>query len=67
LVVLAARLRREAVAYGIPLGLGRTVPLAYLLGSFGLPVPARFAVEGYLLGFDAVFALVAWELRALTQ
>ena len=64
-VVLAARSRREAVAYGILWGLGRTVPLAYLLGSFGLPVPARFAVEAYLLGLDAVFGLVAFELRAL--
>jgi apolipoprotein N-acyltransferase len=64
-VVLAARARREAVAYGILWGLGRTVPLACMLGSFGLPVPARFAVEAYVLGLDAAFALIAFELRAL--
>src|SRR5450631_309851 len=64
-VALAAHSRREACAYGILWGLGRTVPLAYALGSFGLPVPARFVVEAYLLGLDVVFALVAFELRAL--
>ncbi|MEO7036881.1 MAG: hypothetical protein ABI548_23235 [Polyangiaceae bacterium] len=64
-VVLAARSRREACTYGIFWGLGRTVPLAYMLGSFGLPLPARFAVEGYLLGLDAAFALVAFELRGI--
>ena len=64
-VVLAARSRREATTYGIFWGLGRTVPLAYLLGSLGLPVPARFALGAYLLGLDAVFALVAFELRAV--
>jgi apolipoprotein N-acyltransferase len=63
--VLAARSRLEAAVYGILWGLGRTLPLAYQLGSFGLPVPARFAVETYLLALDAGFALAAFELRAL--
>jgi apolipoprotein N-acyltransferase len=59
-----ARALREACSYGVVWGLARMLPLAFMVGAFGLPWPARFAVAGYLLVLDALFALFAFWLRA---
>lgn len=62
--VARARTPREAAAYGVAWGLARMLPLAFMVGAFGLPWPARFAVAGYLVCLDAAFALLAFWLRA---
>lgn len=64
--VARARTPRDACSYGVAWGLARMLPLAFMVGAFGLPWPARFVVAGYLVGLDVVFALFAFLLRATT-
>jgi len=60
-----ARALPEACSYGVAWGLARMLPLAFMVGAFGLPWPARLVVAAYVLALDALFALLAFWLRTL--
>ncbi len=53
----------EAAALGVAWSVGRTLPLAWMLHSFGLPWSARVAVAIYLFALDALFALIVYGTR----